>query len=77
MDIKDYTYKLPINSWPKDPRLKEAGTCMCINYVEGYEAISIALLTRALGWTHLEFSVFMAKVRKELVDRSIHCYQYL
>ena len=77
VDVKDHLYKIPINSWPKNPRLKEVGKWQCLNYTEGYEAISIGLLTRVLGWTHLEFSVFMAKVRRELVDKSIHTYQYL
>jgi hypothetical protein len=35
------------------------------------------LYTRALGWRPDEFQVFLAKVRNELKDRTIHAYQTL
>ena len=77
VDVKEYLFKIPCNSWPKDTRLKEVGKYQCLNYTEGYEGICIGLLTRVHGWTYPEFSVFMAKVRKELTNKSVHTYQLL
>lgn len=45
--------------------------------VEGMESYSLALFTRVLGWDPEEVQVFLAGVRKELVDRSIHAYTKL
>lgn len=45
--------------------------------VEGMESYSLALFIRVLGWTPEEVQAFLAGVRQELVDRSIHAYTKL
>lgn len=45
-----------------------------VNMTEGLESYSLALFTRVLGWTTQEVHVFLAAVRKEMVDRSLHLY---
>lgn len=42
--------------------------------LEGMEAYSLALFTRVLGWSTQETQAFFARVRQELVDRSLHIY---
>lgn len=73
-NVHEEVYKVPVNPWAKDPKLKELGRYNHINVLEGMEAMSLALFTRVLGWSHEEFQVFFAGVRKELKDRSIHVY---
>ncbi|KLP00213.1 uncharacterized protein FFB20_00932 [Fusarium fujikuroi] len=41
---------------------------------KGLEALSMAALTRVLGWTQEEVTIFLAKVRRDLNDRTIHAY---
>ena len=77
IDVKVHHYKIPVNSWPKDKKLKEVGRYQCMNYSEGLEAISVGLFTRVLKWQPMEISVFLARIRKELRDRDIHVYQTL
>jgi len=74
LDVHARFFKVPMNAWPRDRHLKEVGRFQLINYHEGYEAIGVGLYTRALGWTHTEFMVFLAKIRTELRDRSLHTY---
>ncbi|RJE25347.1 Methyltransferase [Aspergillus sclerotialis] len=68
------TIQVPLNPWPKDRKLKELGRYEQANMMDGLEAYSLALYTRVLGWTPEETRAFLAKVRREIVDRSIHLY---
>jgi hypothetical protein len=47
--VKGETKHLPIGSWPCDARLKECGTLMAVNFVEGVEAFTAALFKDVLG----------------------------
>lgn len=57
--------------------MKELGRYQQVNMVESMEAYTLALFTRILGWPMEQIHVFLAGVRKELVDRSIHTYAKL
>lgn len=54
--------------------MKELGRFMQANFLEGMEAHSLALLTRVLGWKQDEVQIFLAGVRQEVMDRSLHIY---
>ena len=77
VDVKEYFFKVPVNTWPKNKQLKEIGKYQALHYTEGLEGICIGLFTRVLGWTHSEFQVLLARVRAEIKDRTIHAYQPL
>ncbi|KAF8854690.1 hypothetical protein BDZ45DRAFT_706447 [Acephala macrosclerotiorum] len=61
-----------INMWPKDKHYKEIGAWHHVVKSEGLEAVSLRLFTNVLGWTQEEGLAFLAKVRAELKDKSIH-----
>lgn len=44
------------------------------NVDTGLGGISMAIFTRALGWSKEETEVFLVDVRKDLKDTKIHCY---
>ncbi len=46
-----------------------------LQYQEGLKGLTIGLFTRSLQWQLEEVEVFLAKMRGELKDRSIHSYQ--
>ncbi len=73
-DIKVVEEKWPSNRWEKDEKLRELGRRNSKTLQKGLEAISMALLTRGLGWTFLEVVVLCAHVRLELMNRNIHVY---
>ncbi|KAJ4256184.1 hypothetical protein NW762_009262 [Fusarium torreyae] len=76
VDIVETVFKWPTNSWPQDKKHKELGEWnnMNMDSFQGLEALSIAVLTRVLNWSQKEVTTFLAKVRKDLNNRSIHAY---
>ncbi|KAF9872378.1 methyltransferase domain-containing protein [Colletotrichum karsti] len=71
-NIKHEIYKWPTNPWPKEPRFKELGAWTYENLGNGLSGLSLALFTRALGWSAEELELFLMDVRKDMKDRSIH-----
>ncbi|KAL8931488.1 MAG: hypothetical protein Q9211_006928, partial [Gyalolechia sp. 1 TL-2023] len=75
VDIQQVLLKCPMNPWPKNKILKEAGRFQLLAHIDGLEGVSLGLLTRGLNWKAEEVKVLMAKIRPELKDRGIHSYQ--
>ncbi|KAF4807317.1 Secondary metabolism regulator LAE1 [Colletotrichum siamense] len=67
-------FKWPVNPWPKEKKYKELGQWQNENLFQGWEAICMAPLTRALGWTKEEVIVLMAQNRRDFNNRNIHAY---
>ncbi|KAL2875052.1 hypothetical protein SGCOL_009755 [Colletotrichum sp. CLE4] len=70
--VGEQKFKLPIGSWPKDARLKEVGTLMGVNFLEGVEAFTAALFKDVLGWSPEEVTVLNAGVRAAVRKRDVH-----
>ncbi|SPO06233.1 related to methyltransferase [Cephalotrichum gorgonifer] len=73
-DISVEQIKWPMNTWPKDKKYKELGYFASENFRWGCESMSLALLTRGLGWSVDEVRVFMALLRKDFANRQLHGY---
>ncbi|RXG41146.1 hypothetical protein VDGE_09163 [Verticillium dahliae] len=71
-NVQQQSFKLPIGSWPRDPRLKECGTLMGNNFVEGVEGFTAALFRDVLGWRQEEVTVLNAGVRAAAKDKMVH-----
>ncbi|KAH0422638.1 hypothetical protein CcaCcLH18_12716 [Colletotrichum camelliae] len=74
VDAQLRLFKWPSNSWPKHPKFKELRFWNNENINNGFEAITMAPFTRALGWTREEVQDFLPNVRRDLNDKSIHAY---
>ncbi|KAJ0337694.1 hypothetical protein COL922a_006492 [Colletotrichum nupharicola] len=74
VDVSITVLKWPTNSCPKDPKYKEIGIWENANMLEGLEGFSMAALTRGHNWSRIEVEVFLAEVRKDFNDKSIHAY---
>lgn len=74
VDIVSVPHKWPINTWPKDKKYKELGKWVSENFNWGAESMSLALFTRALGWSVQEVQVFAAALRADLRNRKLHAY---
>jgi len=57
--------------------MKEVGMYQMVNFLDGLQALTVALFTRALGWTLPEVEAFLVDVRKDIKNRNIHSYYYL
>ncbi|KAE8150574.1 S-adenosyl-L-methionine-dependent methyltransferase [Aspergillus avenaceus] len=74
INVQDDTYKAPVGSWPKSPRLKEIGRVSKVTVWEAIEPYTLALFTRVLGYSAEEARDYVEKVREELLRSSYHLY---
>lgn len=73
-DVTERRILSPINPWAKGSKTKMIGTVNCQNLSEGIESISKAMFSRILGWSNERIEVFLAGVRTDLRNKSIHGY---
>jgi hypothetical protein len=74
VDVHEEVYKIPINSWPKDPQFKMLGRFNETQLLSGLQGWSLTPFQKAFGWTKNEIEVYLVQVRKSLSDRSVHAY---
>ena len=60
VDIQEKVFKIPINGWPRVPKLKRLGQLWHSNFSNGLSAFSYALLHRVKGMTQEEIEVSKA-----------------
>lgn len=70
-EVTKHRLRMPFTGWPEDPLEKKLGEFYGRTFDWG---VSIALLTRRLGWSEESAQVFLADVRKEAVKKSNHVY---
>ncbi|KAL2682431.1 hypothetical protein Neosp_006882 [[Neocosmospora] mangrovei] len=74
VNVTEVIYRWPTNRWPADPYYKELGFWSCHNIAGELSGLSMALFTRALGWSSEEVEVFLTNVRTDMKDRRIHAW---
>lgn len=72
--VSQVVHKWPVNAWPKGRKEKTLGAFEQENFLNGLQAFTLAIHTRVLGWSAGECELFMADVRKDIKNRSIHAY---
>ncbi|KAK0622813.1 S-adenosyl-L-methionine-dependent methyltransferase [Immersiella caudata] len=75
VDVHEKVYKIPMNGWPKVPRLKRLGELWHRNVEEGMSGLSYALFHRVNGMQKEEIEVSLVNVRKDLADQKMHIYE--
>ena len=74
VNVSVQRFKIPIGSWPADPKLRETGTFQLVAMLDGLSGLSLAVFTRILGWSPEELEVFLAGVRTEWKSKRVHTY---
>jgi hypothetical protein len=74
IDVSERVYKVPVNSWPADPHMKELGRWNLLHITQGAEGWGLYLLTRVMGWSIEAAQVFIAKFRQGVKERRVHAY---
>ncbi|KAH6876405.1 S-adenosyl-L-methionine-dependent methyltransferase [Thelonectria olida] len=74
INVTEVIYKWPTNRWPADLHYKTLGYWCKSNITDGLSGLSMALFTRALGWSQEEVEVFLVNVRRDMNNKSIHAY---
>lgn len=68
------SYKAPISPWPKDPRLRQAGTFFLSGFIEGISGMSYKVLQGGMELSREELEVLLMEVRNEARTKSVHAY---
>ncbi|KAL7821797.1 S-adenosyl-L-methionine-dependent methyltransferase [Trichoderma gracile] len=74
VDVQERIFKIPINEWPRDERLKEIGRMWGENFSQGLNGFSIQLMNRVFGRSPAEIELQLVKIREELSNPQIHAY---
>lgn len=74
VDVEEKHFYWPLNSWPRGKREKLIGMWAQQNLLDGVEAMSMAILTRGLGWSREKVELLLVGVRNDLKNRHIHSY---
>lgn len=69
--------KVPIGTWAKEESGKEIGMYMRQQLVEGGESITLAVMTRFLGWSKEEVDLLLVGLRRDLRAGKYHAYTNL
>lgn len=67
-------HKLPLGTWPADPKQKELGAFFLLVSESGFEALGMAFLTRLLGMDAEEVKTLVEGCKKEAKSRKVHAY---
>jgi hypothetical protein len=70
----DIQLKVPIGTWPKDPRLKHIGMYHRENVIASVEPYTLALFTRVLGWSYERTQAMIAGQKNEFNNLKNHFY---
>ncbi|KAF5009480.1 hypothetical protein FDECE_4303 [Fusarium decemcellulare] len=72
--LEERKLRMPIGSWPLDPKYKVAGEFAHAALYEDIEGYLLYLLTEIFKWEEAEVQVFLMEVRKELCQNSMRLY---
>lgn len=73
-DITERKFKLPGNTWPKDPYAKQIGMYEAANISDAVDGISKAALRRGLGMTEDERVALAEQARFDTSNPAVHWY---
>ncbi|EWC48813.1 hypothetical protein DRE_00118 [Drechslerella stenobrocha 248] len=77
VDIQENISKLPNSPWPKDKHLRDIGGYQMVNFLEALEGLSLRLFTNSHHMPVEQIQILLAKVRRDLRNKSIHTYFHL
>ena len=70
VDVVETKIKVPCNTWPKDPVLKQAGLLMESMLDQSIEGMATMLYTQVLKWDLKDVLMFTARARAEMKKKS-------
>ncbi|KAK3985036.1 S-adenosyl-L-methionine-dependent methyltransferase [Cladorrhinum sp. PSN332] len=77
VDVKAVTYKIPLNGWAREGKMKSVGMLWQRNLSVGLSGFTLSLFNKFLEKSVEEIEVSLVNVRKSLLDRRIHAYHKL
>jgi SAM-dependent methyltransferase len=72
VEVDERRFKLPVGTWPKDPKLNAIGAFMAETFSRGVGGITAVPFRDVLRWSREEVEVLNANVRRMVARRDIH-----
>lgn len=77
-NVVEDEHPCPVGSWPKNKKLKEIGKYFKHQFLTGaVDSYTLALFTRAGGWSEQETQALIAEVRNNFRTNRLHAYTHL
>jgi hypothetical protein len=73
-DVVEKTFKLPINPWPRDERMKLIATMEMDNMLYGMHGMVSRLFGKGLGFSDEETQAMLVDCRKDVKNQNYHMY---
>ena len=73
-EVQEQVIRVPFNAWPADPQAKDIGRWYHLGLTQGLEALTMAPLTRQLGWNRIDVDRLVAACKQEICLKRIHAY---
>jgi hypothetical protein len=74
VNVVEKRFSWALNPWPKGKHNKLVAMWMQQDLLDGLQGLSMALLTRGLGWSREQVELLLVEVRKDVLNRGIHAY---
>lgn len=71
VDVTEQRFKWPLNTWPKDKKLKELGMWVREDMMEILPAVKKVFIA-GHGWTIEEADAFVERAKGDLMNRKVH-----
>lgn len=71
VDVTEVRLKWPLNTWPRDPKLKQLGMWVREDMMEILPAVK-KVFTAGLGWDIADADTFVEQAKADLMNRDIH-----
>lgn len=71
VDVVETRFKWPLNTWPRDPKLKELGMWVREDMMHILPAVK-RVFTKGLGWPIEDADAFVQQAQADLINRNIH-----
>lgn len=73
VDVTEKRLKWPLNTWPKDKKLKELGLWVCEDMTQVLPAVK-RVFTMGLKWDNDKVDTFIEQALTDLKNRNIHAW---
>lgn len=70
--VEERLFKLPVGTWPKDPKFKEMGVLIAASFCKGVDGITAVPFRDVLRWPQEEVDALNADVRQMVRRSDIH-----
>jgi hypothetical protein len=71
VDVVETRLKWPLNTWPRDKKLKELGMWVREDMMEILPAVKKVFIA-GLGWSPEDADTFVERAKEDLMNRNIH-----